>query len=154
MPWLFIGAALAAVAVFTAYGKTANTANDLMVNFVKAQIYKFVDGGSMTVRVFVDFTNLHDTKLIIENAALQIAVDGVTIGRCNVNNVEIVKGVNNKYFDLVMPWANLAILTIPKIIAWFSSHTLKVPEKATISGEIKVEGHVIKINKVIPFSGN
>lgn len=154
MPWLLLGAAMAAVAVFTSLGKTVNTAKDLMYQFVKAQIYKFVEGGSITIRVFVDFTNLHDTRLLIENAALQIALDGWTVGKCNVNNIEIVKGVNNKYFDLVLSWRDLGLLAIPKIIGWFGNRTIKLPEKATITGEIRVEGHILKINKTIPFNGN
>lgn len=150
---LFIGAAVLAAAYFISMGKTANVAKDLMYNFKNAKIHKFADGGEMIVRLFVDFTNLHDSKLFIQNAYLTAALDGITVGTVNVNNVELQKGVNNKYFDLVMPWRNLGIAAILQVRKWFADGQVKTPANIKISGQLKVEGVIIKINQVIPFSG-
>lgn len=136
------------------FGKTAKAANDLIAVFKTAKIHKFASGGDMIIRVFVDFTNLHETAIILQNAYLQIKLDGLTLGTCNVNNISIPKGTTEKYFELVMPWKNLGVAAVLKVTQWFSSGTLTPPQKCTITGQIKAEGVIMKVNKEIPFVGN
>lgn len=152
MPWLFIGVAVAAIAYFTTIGSTAKAAKDLMYNFRNAKIHKFASGGEMIVRLFVDFTNLHDTPILIQSAKLDVKLDNITVGICYLENIQIVKGVNHKYFDLEMPWINLAFGAGQKLIDWFDTGTLTPPDKATVTGQLMVEDILIPIEYTIPFS--
>ena len=149
---LLIGAVTALTIYFVGLGRTGAAAKDLITTFKKAQIYKFVDGGSMTVRMFVDFVNLHNAAITITKAYLKCQLDGITIGVCDVENVVIQPGTNNKYFDLVMPWGNLGVAAAIKVGQWFSTGTLTPPQACTITGELKCKGFIINVNKTIPFS--
>lgn len=149
---LLIGIAVIAVALGMNAGKTVNAAKDLIPIFQKAQIYQFTKGSKITVRVFVDFKNLHKKAVQIERAALLISLDGIQIGECDVSNISIPYGTTSMYFDLVMPWSKLGVAAALKVVDWFSTGTLKPPEKCVIEGQIRALGAVIKINKEIPFS--
>lgn len=151
---IVIGGVLVAAALLLNLGKTATAAKDLVTVFKNAKIHKFASGGEMIIRLFVDFTNLHKSNIVLQAASLQVRLDGLTVGTCNVTNVVLTPGVNNKYFDLVMPWRNLGVAAVLKVTQWFSSGTLTPPQKCTITGKLKAEGFVIDINKEIPFSGN
>lgn len=154
MSILLIGGIIAAVAYVATLGNVAAAAKDLIVNFRKAQIYKFVSGGSLIIRCFVDFTNLHNKPIILQNVKLDAVLDGVTVGFVNVNNIRIEQGTQQKYFDLEMPWANLGAAAIIKVLAWFQTGTITPPQKCTIKGQIKTEGFLLKVDKVIPFAAN
>lgn len=152
MSILLVGGIIAAVAYFATLGNVAAAAKDLLVNFRKAQIYKFVQGGSIVIRCFVDFTNLHSNAIILQNVKLDVVLDNITVGFVNVGNIRINPGTEQKYFDLEMPWANLGAAAIIKVLAWFQSGTLTPPQKCTIKGQIKTEGFLLKVDKVIPFT--
>lgn len=151
---VLLGVAVAGIAWLWNMGKTAAAAKDIVTVFKNAKIHEFASGGEMIIRLFVDFTNLHNTNIVLQAAALQVRLDGLTVGTCNVTNVVLTPGVNNKYFNLVMPWRNLGAAAAVKVVQWFSSGTLTPPQKCSITGKIKAEGFVIGINKEIPFSGN
>lgn len=149
---LLLGSAVLAVAYFVKLGKVAATAKDLIATFKKAQIYHFASGGSMTVRAFVDITNLHETEILIQAADLKAQLDGITIGTCYVENIKIAKGKHEMYFDLVMPWANLGVAAAVKVRQWFGSGTVTPPDKCIVSGKLKAENFIMDINYTIPFS--
>lgn len=149
---VLLGAGLIAAAYFLTIGKTAITAKDLIFTFVKAQIYKFASGGSMTIRLYVDAMNMHDTEVILSSAYLKAQLDGITVGIANLKDIKIKKDLNHLYFDCVMPWANLGVAAAAKVLKWFSSRELTPPEKITITGTLKAEGYLFNVNYTIPFT--
>lgn len=157
---LFITTAILALGAYGVYVlRTAKAAQSLRYQLQKIQIYKVASGGSITFRVWVSFTNLESKDLTINQMYLDIFLNfnGTRhrIATLNTDNNPIVIPGNStveRYFDVVVPWANFGVATAAILIGLLQNGSANWPTEAQVEGQIKSVGFTIPINISVPFS--
>lgn len=149
-------AAVGAAAYFLGIGKTAKSASQLIYDFKKIKILKSSTKDGLVLRFYFNVTNPNNVKVLIQMIALSIYLDGSKLGTIAAQNISIAANVINqeRYIDVKITWANLLLALGTKAAQYFTTRTLRLPEKIKIQGTIKAENVSIPVNKEISFSFN
>lgn len=147
-----IAAVAIAAAYFLSLGKTAAAATSLLYDVTKVQIHK-IDGSGIKIRVYVNFTNTKNTKVIVQMISLGIWLDNSKLGLVQASNIEIPANTfSNRSIDVDISWSKLLVAVGQKAYDWWQKGTLKPPTQCKVEGQIKAENITIPISKVIPFN--
>ena len=155
--WVAVIAGGAAYAVYLI--RQAKAAQHLRYQLTRIQLYRFASGGSITFRVWMQFTNLEPAPLTIDQMYLDIFLNfsGTyhRIGTLNTNNTPITLPGNSTVeipFDINVPWANLGVATAKVLLGFLTGGQANWPTEAKVEGQIKSAGFTIQIENNVPFS--
>ena len=161
LPLLLIGGAVA-VAYATTLRNVVDAAERLRYQITRIQIYRISD--PIVFRIWVQFTNLSDTDIIIQHLYADIFLNFGTVEQPNEMRVAtlypsgyIVIPANNTVeiaFDVEVRLLNLAPLayTMLKGLIDGSNSGVKWPTSARVDGELKAENFVIPVQMSVPFN--
>lgn len=149
-------------ALITSLIRKAKAANNLKYDLKKIQIYKLTVS-DLILRVWIDFTNLENTQLVVQQIYLDIYLDFGTaekpdiqrIGTLNTNAEIIIPALQtvSKSFDITVSYFNLLGTALQMFKSKFSGGAVNFPKKATVKGQIKALNITIPINYEVPFEG-
>ena len=158
----FAVAAITGAAIYAVYlVRKAKAAESLRYQLTRIQLYQFASGGNLVFRVWMRFTNLENTPLVVNQMYLDIFLNfGGSLHRIatlDTNNTPITIPGNSSVdipFDINVPWANLGVATAKILAGFLTGGGANWPTEAKVEGQIKTMGFTIKIDTTVPFSAD
>ena len=158
----FAVAAITAAGIYAVYViRKAKAAESLRYQLTRIQLYHFASGGNIVFRVWMRFTNLENTPLVVSQMYLDFFLNFSgslhRIATLNTNNVPIEIPANSSVdlpFDISVPWANLGVATAKILAGYLTGNGANWPTEAKVQGQIKTMGFTIKIDTDVPFSAD
>ena len=154
----FLVAAIAGGAAYAIYLiRKGRAVQSLRYQLTKIQLYQFASDGNLVFRVWMDFTNLENTPLHVDQLYLDVFLNfsGTyhRIATLNAGNIEIpANSTVSRSFDVRVPWANLGVATALVLKGLLTGNGANWPTEAKIDGQIKALGVTIPVQTTIPFS--
>ena len=151
-------AVIASGAAYAVYAiRKARAVQHLRYQLTRIQLYQLANDGNMVFRVWMDFTNLENTPLFVDQLYLDVFLNfsGTQhrIATLNAGNIEIPANQTvSRSFDVRVPWANLGVATALVLKGLLTGNGANWPTEAKIDGQIKALGVTIPVQTTIPFS--
>ena len=161
VPLLIIGGAVA-IAYLSTLKKVVNAAERLRNQVTRIQIYRIAD--PIVFRIWVEFTNLADTDIVVQHLYADILLNFGTETQPNELRVatlypsgSIVIPANQRVeipFDVEVRLISLApaAYNILKGLIDGTGTGVKWPTSARVDGELKAENFVIPVQMTVPFN--
>lgn len=147
------------VAYTSAIGRTAYAATQLKYEVSKIQIYRLKLNQPIVFRIWVQFTNLTNTDIVVQHLYAEIYLNfngsPVRIGTLNPNQPLTVPANQTKdmAFDIEVKWLNLGNVAINMFSSYITGgNTINLPDKATVVGEVQAEFFTIPFEYEAPFN--
>ena len=141
-------------------GKTAVAVKFLRYDLKKVQIYRLKLTQPIVVRVFVDFVNLEDVVLTVQQINLDIFLnfannESQQLATIIQQNFTIPANSSvSKYFDVEIRWAKLGGTLLKVLQGLITGGGVNTPTAATVKGYIRAKNITVPIEKNVPFSIN
>lgn len=153
---------LLAGGVFVAYaatvGSTAYAATQLKYEVSKVQIYRLKLNQPIVFRVWVQFTNLTNTDIVIQHlyAEIYLTFNGspTRIGTLNPNEPLLVPANStvDMPFDISVKWLNVGVVAYEMFYDYLTGNgAVNMPQTAQVRGEIQAEYFTIPFDYEAPF---
>ena len=146
------------IAYVSTIGRTAYAATRLKYEVSKIQIYRLKLNQPIVFRIWVQFTNLTNTDIIIQHLYAEIYLNfngsPVRIGTLNPNQPLTVPANSTKdmAFDIEVKWLNLGNVAINMFSDYLLGNgTVAFPQKATVIGEVQAEHFTIPFDYTADF---
>lgn len=139
-------------------GSTALAASKLKYEVSKIQIYRLKLNKPIVFRIWVQFTNLTNTDIIIQHLYAEIYLNfngsPVRIGTLNPNQPLTVpaNATKNMAFDIEVKWLNLGNVAFNMFSNYITGEGgVTFPDKATVVGEVQAEHFTIPFDYTADF---
>ena len=139
-------------------GRTALAATQLKYEVSKIQIYRLKLNQPIVFRIWVQFTNLTNTDIVIQHLYAEIYLNfngsPQRVGTLNPNSPLLVpaNATKNMAFDIEVKWLNLAGVAYNMLFDYVTGNgAVNFPEKATVTGEVQAEHFTIPFDYVVDF---
>lgn len=146
------------IAYLASIGSTVRAASLLKYEVSKIQIYRLKLNQPIVFRIWVQFTNLTNTDIVVQHlyAELYLNFNGTEqrIGTLNPNQPLTVPANSTKdmAFDIEVKWLNMAGLAYQMFFDYLTgSGTVNFPDKAHIIGEVQAEYFTIPFDYNVDF---
>lgn len=154
---LFIIAVAAGTAYLVHLLRTAKSANSLRYHLQRIQIYRFKLSEPIVFRVWIEFVNLENAPINVNQLYLDIYLNisgsKHRIGTLNAANISIPSNQTiEKSFDISVPWKNLGVGLLSILTNFATTRQWNFPDKAIVEGQLKASGLSIPINVEVPFN--
>lgn len=147
-----------AIAYASAVGRTAYAATQLKYEVSKVQIYRLKLNQPIVFRVWVQFTNLTNTDIVVQHlyAELYLTFNGspTRIGTLNPNQPLRVPANSTKdmAFDIEVKWLNIGVVAYNMFFDYLTGNgSINMPGTAQIVGEVQAEHFTIPYDYEVPF---
>lgn len=162
IPFLIIGAAVGVAYAFS-IKRVVKAAKELKYQITRIQIYRFKLTSPIVFRVWVEFTNLEKTQLVIQqlyadiylNFGTDAAPDMQRIATLNPNTQIVIPAykTEERAFDIEVKWLNLGETAL-KVLQnkLIGNGSFNFPKSAKIEGRVKAEGITIPFEYTVPFN--
>ncbi len=162
IPFLIIGAAVGVAYLFS-IKRVVKAAKELQYVITRIQIYRFKLTSPIVFRVWVEFTNLEKTQLVIQqlfaniylNFGTEAEPDMQLIATLNPNAQIVIPAykTEERAFDIEVKWLSLGSTAL-KILQnkLMGNGQFNWPKFAKIEGRVKAEGFTIPFEYTVPFN--
>lgn len=156
---------LGGVVLFAYLGTLGSTAlaaaNDLKFEVSKIQIYRLKLNQPLVFRIWVQFTNLSNTDIIIQHLYAEIYLDfdgsAQRVGTLHPSGALRVPANStvDMAFDIEVKWLNIGGVALQMFKNKITGEgPVNFPQKATIEGQIKAENISIPFDYEVDFNSN
>lgn len=139
-------------------GSTALAASKLKYEVSKIQIYRLKLNKPIVFRIWVQFTNLTNTNIVIQHLYAEIYLNfngsPIRIGTLNPNQPLTVPANSTKdmAFDIEVKWLSLGNVAYNMFSNYLTGEGgVTFPDKANITGEVKAEHFRIPFDYMVDF---
>lgn len=146
------------IAYVSTVGHTAYAASQLKYEVSKIQIYRLKLNQPIVFRIWVQFTNLTNTDIVVQHLYAEIYLNfngsPVRIGTLNPNQPLTVPANSTKdmAFDIEVKWLALGNVAFNMFSNYLNGEGgVTFPDKATIVGEVQAEYFTIPFDYTADF---
>lgn len=160
VPFLLI-AGVAGIAYLSTIKNVVDAAMKLRFQLTRIQIYRLKLNEPIIFRVWVEFTNLDNVSIVIQQLYLDIFLnfgtaqnpDKTRIATAHPQDPLVIAAHKTEeiYLDVQVRWVNLAANAVKAFQGLITGDGVKMPTSAIVEGQIKAEHFTIPIEYEVPF---